>query len=503
MNTVVRTFFEFSSDAEEEIFLHFYPIIADFIEQDSILEDKLGDQADKLFTAKDAAKICISILVNRLSPAKLLALYERSIGTESLDITITEIIIDSIYDASKFKLAQNPADQTNLELFKHFVQYDQLIGLLYLFQDVAMSVIINSYNRMEFDNNDKQIGIIKEFIPFVVSNLEQLAILQDFQSPDYLIKYLVNKIKKFLSQTIDRGTREVISIFSIKEREMINKMDLFEINKYLVSINSRHSKIDEIKDIIKQANNLQYYLKEVVAIEDALSLLDEKLVSDADSFSSSIDRIDKTQKKILSKKFTFLMKIISNTYDAMDSSLEYTNHAIAIKICLLYKNTKAQSAISQVNWWALELASLDLITTVKKSDAVIYGAVKNLVSKIAEHNAASLDQFVKKTLDTIFQNASVDQIISLFNGALALNSDRIFYAIENSALRELSARSSLSNRFFSLFSDKSFGEECSKASEFVTIIKRKRYNRVLSRTKSDILDLTLVKSSYDQPSSSS
>lgn len=269
-NTDFKDFLAFNSDIEENIFIEYMKPLEKyfFYNKDYIKNEFI--KHNKLFYSEEAFKKMVSFLFSRLASVELKEIYNIAENTEEIDNNALEIIIDTMLDASIYRINKSNHNADDEDLYKLLKNYEDNIYKLYDFTTQIHDAFFDLYAKKNLTLIQKKNLLIAKIIPVIDLNIE----LFEDSLPEHkkVISEFFAILKNDLEQMILQSKSRFDNFFNDWEKRKIYKMQNEELLNHLATLAIENRSMLEAKRLGNILTESRLYLETLNKIMKSLKI---------------------------------------------------------------------------------------------------------------------------------------------------------------------------------------------------------------------------------------
>lgn len=274
-----RSFFEFTSDKEAIIFYEYYKYIYFPAEKYlTNIEQSLPAYQNKMYKAKKAFEIVLSLVIKNSSSKDLIDFYKEFSSLKDANPEITEIILDSLYDAARYRASSENPTIDDKNFFLIFANYGEECNYLMIILEGMNNALMSLFEIPAATQEQRKLQFIKEALPIIVANIGKITSHTD-ESQAYYDKWLIHFIsiiKRDLDSIIFVSKNTFRDYLTTFQKSKIQNMDIDQIQQYLASAAIDNPRLKDAKILLKMIGEVEFYVKSIEEIEKILSITEEK-----------------------------------------------------------------------------------------------------------------------------------------------------------------------------------------------------------------------------------
>jgi hypothetical protein len=271
--TIDSNFFEFTSDKEQSKFSEYLELIRILISKHpEQIEKKLKPYQMHMYNSIDAFKLVFSVSLHYSNSSDLINFYSIFSQKNNIDIQITEIVLDSIMDISRFRSNLENATADDKALASIFKQYENSYMALAGIFDGLVNAMMSLYDSSSLSQDDKKMQLIKESIPVIVRNANIINSLSDDNYFDIWLVHYIVVLKEDLAKITRSAESRFRSFFSANEFNKIQKLNSDQLHTYLGAASAENPNLREAKNLLKIIGETDFHLKEIAKLDESIKI---------------------------------------------------------------------------------------------------------------------------------------------------------------------------------------------------------------------------------------
>lgn len=273
---ITANIFEFTSASEAGIFESYIGYIPRLIASNSeYITQNIFQFQSSLYSAIEAFKIVFSMIVTRSDSASLIDCYNDLLKISAPDPEISEIILDSLMDAARYRVSSDEVAANDMKLYKLFEQYEKNSIALFDILDGLINAMMLLYDGASRSADEKKMELIKAAIPVILDHTEEINNIADENYFDIWLVNFISKLKKDLKQIKQSMEARFRLFFHPTELVKIQKLDHAHLQTYLASAAAENPNLKEAKTLLKIILDAEFYLEHISRLINAINVTDE------------------------------------------------------------------------------------------------------------------------------------------------------------------------------------------------------------------------------------
>lgn len=223
--------------------------------------------------AKNIFEALLSIICRTLTTNDLIDYYTKYLTNITIEnddnelINLLETVVDSLCDEARFRASKKNASKDDEKFYQLFNIYFKSFESLSKIFDGITNAMVSLLHVKRNNSNNKKYFIIKELVPILSLNTDELLKVYGKECNDIDLIYLIEIMKQDLNIFIAENTIRFKSFFTPNEYNYMCQMNRLDMQKYLAFEASKNNGLIEAKKLLKKIAENENLLNEINIFE--------------------------------------------------------------------------------------------------------------------------------------------------------------------------------------------------------------------------------------------